>query len=67
MAKLKTDFTKEQLTPSADIGEKRNEMLVKMGTFKNVSSINPSGHFNATEPDCKIDKFYETFAGRERQ
>ena len=66
MAKLKTDFTKQQLTPVADLGEKRNEEAKRLGTFKNTDTVSPSGHFGSAEPDTKIDKFYETFASKER-
>ena len=66
MAKLKTDFTKQQLTPVADIGEKRNEEAKRLGTFKNTTTVSPSGHFSDAEPKTQIDKFYETFASKER-
>lgn len=56
-----------QLTPVGDIGAHRGAEAKELGTFKNTPVFQPSEHWGKSEPATKIDKFYETFAGRERQ
>ena len=54
-------------TPTGDIGKHRSLEAKELGTFKNTPVLEPSEHWGKAEPKTQIDKFYETFAGRERQ
>lgn len=55
------------LTPTGDIGAHRGLEAKELGTFKNTPVLQPHEYWSGAEPKTQIDKFHETFAGREKQ